>query len=111
LLSAVIAIWWLHRQWEHYSGQRVSHNPRKLFTALCAAHKLDRNQQHLLLHVAATHHLPQPAMVFLRPDLFEASQLGPQAAPMLAQLQSLRQQLFGAQLAATQSTSSTQASA
>jgi hypothetical protein len=108
LLSAVIAIWWLHRQWERQSGQRASHNPRKLFAVLCAAHKLDRNQQRLLLQLAANYHLPQPATIFLRPDLFDPTHLPPQSAPVLAQIQTLRQQLFGAQLAAAQSTPSSQ---
>jgi hypothetical protein len=72
-----------------------------LFAALCQAHKLDRNQQRLLMLMAQRYELLQPAAVFLRPDLFDFDHLDSQLAAQFAQIQKLRQQLFGADIKAS----------
>jgi hypothetical protein len=82
----------LKRGWP---GNWAPHHPHNLFVTLCHAHKLDRNQQRLLLLLAQWHRLPQPSAIFVEPELFDASRLGQQFAPHLSQVQSLRQRLFG----------------
>jgi hypothetical protein len=84
------------RLWKQWYSDWIAHNPHKLFATLCNAHKLDRNQQRLLLLLAQRHQLPHPGTLFLRPDLFDAPSLGPQFAAQLSQIQFLRRQLFGA---------------
>src|SRR5258708_363000 len=79
--------------WERYRSGKPFNNPRKLFGDLCKAHHLDRHQKQLLLLLAQWHKLPQPAALFLRPELFEAGKLGPQFSPQASQLRAMQQQL------------------
>jgi hypothetical protein len=97
MASAVLAagLWWAAEQGKKWYRQRIATHPLKLFADLCQSHKLDRNQQRLLMLVAQWHHLPQPAEVFLRPELFHVDHLGPQFAVQIAQIQKVQQQLFG----------------
>ena len=80
--------------WERYRSGKPFNNPRKLFADLCRAHHLDRHQKQLLLLLAQWHKLPQPAALFLRPELFEADKLGPQFSPQASQLRAMQQRLF-----------------
>jgi hypothetical protein len=96
LIAITLAGWLAAVLWSRFGGERTIHNPRKLFNNLCRAHRLDHNQRRLLLALALSHRLPQPAMLFLRPDLFNDSHLGPQLAAQAAQVRLLRQRLFHA---------------
>ena len=98
LLLALLAIAVIWRRlpsfWQRYSGGRPFNHPQKLFVNLCRAHHLDRTQQRLLLTLAQWHQLPQPATLFLRPELFETDKLGPQFRLQLSQIHAMRQRLF-----------------
>jgi hypothetical protein len=95
LLALAVGVWWGFNRCKQRYGQASGNSPRRLFAALCRAHKLDRGQQRILMLIVQWNHLPQPAEVFLRPDLFDADHLGAKFATQFAQIQKLRLQLFG----------------
>ena len=66
----------------------------KLFRELSHAHSLNRSSQNLLLQLASTFQLDQPAEIFLQPALFETDQLPQHLVAEQAKLQELRQKLF-----------------
>ena len=94
LIALILACWLIALLSKRFGGERTINNPRKLFKSLCRAHRLDHNQRRLLLALAQTHHLPQAATLFLRPDLFNDSFLGPPLAAHAVQIRLLRQRLF-----------------
>ncbi|HZZ28738.1 MAG TPA: hypothetical protein VFE46_12115 [Pirellulales bacterium] len=108
LLLLAGGLWAAFAIWKRWYGVWSANHPSKLFEALCRAHKLDRNQQRLLVLLAEWHRLPHPGAMFLKPELLEASHVGPQFAAHMAQVQALRQRLFGAGTQAENSSQSTQ---
>ena len=94
LVTVGVVSWWA-LYYRKGKSTRATANPRKLFSAICRAHQLDRSQQRILLLLVQWNHLSQPAAVFLRPDLFDADHLGTKFAVQFAQIQKLRLQLFG----------------
>ncbi|HEY2760444.1 MAG TPA: hypothetical protein VGI75_06865 [Pirellulales bacterium] len=94
LTSIAVAGWCAAMLWKRFGGERTINNPRKLFNSLCRAHRLDRNQRRLLLALAHSHSLSQPAMLFLRPDLFNDAYLKPPLAVQAPVVRQLRQRLF-----------------
>ncbi len=79
--------------WRRRLGQGA-YQPRKLFAALCRAHELDQAQQRLLALIAKSHHLPQPALIFVRPDLLSSEKLSTQFAAHRAQVETVRDRIF-----------------
>ena len=64
----VLLLRWLYRVQQ---ARIYSNEPRHLFIDLCRAHRLRRRERRLLRELATASHLEQPALVFVRPDLFE----------------------------------------
>lgn len=70
-------------------------SPRELFRAMCRAHGLDGTQRRLLLRLARSRQMPQPAALFLQPESFAASTLSPELAGQTQAIQSLCATIFG----------------
>ncbi|HVW36808.1 MAG TPA: hypothetical protein VHB99_05870 [Pirellulales bacterium] len=70
-------------------------SPRALFRGLCRAHGLDAAQRRLLLRLARSRQMPQPAGLFLQPECFAASTLSPELQGQNEALQSLCATIFG----------------
>ena len=51
-------------------------------------------ERRLLTHLAWQHRLPQPAMLFLDPSLWDAERLGPTWDAQAKKLSNLRERLF-----------------
>lgn len=68
----VLMLRWLYRLQQ---ARLNSNDPRHLFADLCRAHRLGRKQRRLLEELAESAALTQPALVFVRADLFEEGQL------------------------------------
>lgn len=68
-------------------------NDEELFTDLCAAHALNRDQIALLREIATHHGLVEPARVFLEQGHFTEN-LSPELNARIDELSQLREQLF-----------------
>jgi hypothetical protein len=67
--------WYAATIWKRRRGDLPHRDPQRLFSALCRAHRLDRNQRRLILQLTDFYHLPQPGMLFLRPDRWDFANL------------------------------------
>ena len=63
---------WLYG-WQQ--ARRLSCEPRHLFIDLCCAHRLRRCERKRLRELADHHDLLQPAVLFVRPDLYHVASL------------------------------------
>ncbi|HUY89943.1 MAG TPA: hypothetical protein VMV10_14500 [Pirellulales bacterium] len=87
---------WLLSRWATRKERSGSYRSSSgLFRALCRAHRLDRKQRWLLRRLARGRKLPQPAALFLRPDCFAPSTLGPEMQTDGEAVQALGKILFG----------------
>jgi hypothetical protein len=64
-----------------------------LFLELCEAHELNRLERSLILQLAATYEIPQPATLFVDPWSLEQAAAAP--GPEANRYAALRQKLFG----------------
>ena len=85
--------------WNTYRKPRANAeeaSPEDLFTELCNAHELSRTEQTLIVQLARTFELPQPAILFVEPWPFDrATEAGDENATRYSML---RQKLFGSLL-------------
>lgn len=69
LVGLGVGLWLLVRLFN--CGDRVGyHKPRKLFSELCRAHRLDRRDRRFLRKLARAHQMKQPGRLFLEPEAF-----------------------------------------
>lgn len=66
---------------------------RDLFSELCEAHELNRLERTLILQLASTYEMPQPATLFIDPWTLEQAAAAP--GPEAHRYGALRQRLFG----------------
>lgn len=117
--GAAMLIWLLARlaKWQEEAAKKP--NPQKLFSDLARLHKLTKHQQTLVQQLAEANSLPQPSIVFVRPDLFDAALRVDLPDSAAEQLEALRDRLFGKeeqdtptnQIEATESSADTDPSA
>jgi hypothetical protein len=70
-----------------------SGSSRDLFSELCEAHELNRLERTLIVQLAATYEMPQPAALFVDPWTLEQAAASP--GPEAHRYRALRQKLFG----------------
>ncbi|MBM4092300.1 MAG: hypothetical protein FJ276_23160 [Planctomycetes bacterium] len=97
LLVAAVVVWGVSRAVAIREG-RGSHSPRRLFAELCRVHGLDAPSCRLLRQLARSHRLDHPALVFVRPALFD--QLDATLQPSSDQVRQLKDRVFGPALEA-----------
>jgi len=66
---------------------------KDLFAELCQAHELNRLERTLILQLASTYEMPQPAALFIDPWTLEQAAAAP--GPEAHRYGALRQRLFG----------------
>lgn len=94
LLAGVALVWLLRWLYRRQQGRRLSCEPRHLFADLCAAHRLRRCDRKLLERLGEYHDPGVPAIVFVRPDLFDADCLPDADEKTVQALQRLKAKLF-----------------
>jgi hypothetical protein len=67
-------------------------------TELCRGHELDQVSRRLLRSLATWHRLAQPARLFVEPQWFDAASLSEPLRMRQAELERLRDRLFGRRL-------------
>jgi hypothetical protein len=90
LTIAVLYVWNRLRKPRNGGAGAASED---LFSGLCEEHGLNRLERALLLQIASTYELPQPAMLFVDPWTLEQAAAAP--GPEAHRYGSLRQRLFG----------------
>jgi hypothetical protein len=91
-IAAAVAFWLTHLGLAYVERRR--HSPLRLFHELCHAHGLNRMEVQVLLQLARTRQLAQPAAVFLDPNHLDARRLHGSLKPQAAEVAALRQRLF-----------------
>jgi hypothetical protein len=86
--------WYAATIWKRRRGDLPHRDPQRLFSALCRAHRLDRDQRRLILQLTDFHRLPQPGTLFLRPDRFDFANLSGFAGN-LQEVKQLGERLYG----------------
>lgn len=94
VIAAVTGGFWLLNRLARSDGQRVHHSPQGLFRELCRAHGLSLTNRRLLDQLARHQSLSDPARLFLEPERFEASQLGPLLEAHHARFAAIRDRIF-----------------
>jgi len=92
LFAAVIAVVVFLKKRNDFSQH--CNDSQRLFRELSLAHNIDRASQKILRQLADASQASQPAEVFLRPALFESSNLPQELREDEEQIQSLKEQLF-----------------
>lgn len=93
LLIAMALIW---RRMARRSAREYSCDSRgRLFRELCGAHRLSRASRRLLKRLASARGVANPAMLFIEPAYLDATNLPAQLRSSTAELQMLREALFG----------------
>ena len=101
LIVALVATILVIGVFAHFLGLREAiglNRPRALFSELCKAHELDRTSRRLLRSLASWHRLAAPARLFVEPERFDAASLGQPLRVRQAELERLRDRLFGRRL-------------
>ncbi len=94
LVGTVAATWALRSLLNRGDRRKVFHSPSKLFAALCAAHRLSREECRLLRRLARWQQLTDAGRLFLEPERFEPEQLGPELRQNAQALATLREKIF-----------------
>jgi hypothetical protein len=94
IAAAVALSAWLAARWLAFRRKQNTTSPQRLLAELCRAHQLTRRQRRLVNRLAAHHHLPQPAALFVEPALWEAGELALSGAFPADDVQALRERLF-----------------
>jgi len=94
LLVVIVFLWGLTRLFNRQEGRRLYNSPKQLFRSLCRAHELDRAQCRLLLQIARTQNVAQPASLFLEPERLDSAVRQPQFKGQEDSLRQLRARLF-----------------
>lgn len=93
-VAAVLAVWLATAWYLAPRKPRPVGRPWRLFFQLVQAHRLGWRDTWLLYRLACRLRLPQPALLFVQPENFAASQLEGWNASRIARLAQLRQRLF-----------------
>jgi hypothetical protein len=96
LVAVPVVIWLVAGLFNRERRKRTIYSPKKLFKALCRAHRLDRSARRALTKLAAAAHIAQPATLFVSPEAFDAHLATLKRASQIALYKQLREQLFGA---------------
>jgi hypothetical protein len=94
----LVFLWWLTRLAARRDKTRMFTDDKSLFRALCRAHGLDRSSCRLLKRLAQWQRLSHPARLFLEPDRFHTTNIGPELRRQQASLEAVRDKIFGATL-------------
>ena len=89
-VAVALAAWRLLRQIRQHGYD----SPALLFWQLCRAHRLSVRDSVRLYRLAIRQRLPQPASLFLRPELFDPRELKTRRPGEIMQLSRLRDKLF-----------------
>lgn len=95
LAAVILAAWIVAQLVSRPERKRTIHHPRRLFRALCRQHAIGFRGRRALWQLAQEAQLPQPAMIFVRPDLFDACLPGNSSQRQRALFARLRLALFG----------------
>ena len=95
LAALLLAVWIVAHLLSRPKRVRVIHHPRKLFRALCRSHAIGFWSRQALWQLAESANLPQPAVIFVRPDLLEAKLQSVSNRRQHARYAQLRDKLFG----------------
>ncbi len=89
-----LGLWFLSR---YASRQQAGgfNGPRRLFWSLCKRHKLDWASRLLLVRLARSQRLRQPARLFLEPERFNSKNLSVSLRLQRNRLDVIRQKIFG----------------
>jgi hypothetical protein len=94
LIAAVALIFLLRWVYHRQQARRFSCEPRHLFDDLCRTHRLRRGERKRLRMLAEHHDLASQAILFVRPDLFDAPQLPDDQPATLVECERLQRKLF-----------------
>jgi hypothetical protein len=95
-LAAVISLgYWLLRRWRMTRARRLENSPAHLLKELCNRHGLGRTAQRILAELAREQGLEHPAVLMVDPRLWEVSRQGALGKRHAAELDRLREQIFG----------------
>jgi hypothetical protein len=94
VIAALVLLWWLLAMWRQFRERRQYHSAEGLFAELCEAHQLSRRQRGALRALVQSQRLAQPALLFLRPDLFWPPHVPPHLAARQRELVELHGKLF-----------------
>ena len=94
LLVVIVFLWALSRLLNRQEGRRLFNSPKQLFRSLCRAHELSRAQCRLLLQIARSQNVSQPASLFLEPERLDTAARQPQFKSQQEAFRHLRARLF-----------------
>lgn len=94
VIAALVLLWWLLAMWRQYRERRQYHSAEGLFSELCQAHHLSRRQRATLWALVQSQRLAQPALLFLRPELFWPPHVPPKLAARQRELVQLHGRIF-----------------
>jgi hypothetical protein len=92
----VMAGLWLAKRWRIVRARQLTNSPAHLLQELCVRHGLGRAEQRLLAGLAREQRLEHPAQLFVDPRLWETGRTGSVGKRYAAQLDRLRERVFGA---------------
>jgi hypothetical protein len=93
LVALTIAFSYFWNAWRRTRTGGSSGSAGDLFSELCEVHQLNRLERTLIVQLAATYELPQPAALFVDPWTLEQAAAAP--GPEAHRYRVLRQKLFG----------------
>jgi hypothetical protein len=89
-----LVVWAFSRMLSYYEQRRGYYGPRRLFLALCRAHRLGWREGWLLWRLARHQRLGEPARIFLEPEQFIQAMQAPAFAARTATLTTVYNRLF-----------------
>lgn len=92
-IAVIFVTGWLVRSYLLREKKAINH-PGKLFAELCKAHQLTGARRSLLKRLAAAQGM-EPALLFVDPESFDTTSLGPAWEKQQPALESLRDTIFG----------------
>jgi hypothetical protein len=93
LVALTIAVFYFWNALRKARAGGSGGSSRDLFSELCEAHELNRLERTLILQLASTYEMPQPATLFIDPWTLEQAAAAP--GPEAHRYGALRQRLFG----------------
>jgi hypothetical protein len=93
LVALTIAVFYFWNALRKARAGGSGGSSKDLFAELCEAHELNRLERTLILQLASTYEMPQPATLFIDPWTLEQAAAAP--GPEAHRYRALRQRLFG----------------
>jgi hypothetical protein len=93
LVALIIAVFYFWNALRKSRAGSSGGSSKDLFCELCEAHELNRLERTLILQLASTYEMPQPAALFIDPWTLEQAAAAP--GPEAHRYGALRQRLFG----------------